>query len=172
MPSFVESKGFSSSAGAAAISFYGAGVLIGRFVWGFVVGRLGVYKALVAYGFGYGVSIFLFVAPYNLPAIYATTVLLGISIAGAQQLQVQAFADYFGRRIVGSLLGYAGIGSALTGAAAPLVAAAAYDHSNSYVLTFSFFGGFCLLAGVAFLFSKPSLQASAATPARCHASVP
>ncbi|HLF78072.1 MAG TPA: MFS transporter [Dehalococcoidia bacterium] len=164
MPSFVESKGFSSGEGAAAVSFYGAGVLAGRFTWGFIVSRIGVYRALVAYGFSYGLSIFLFVAPHALPLIYATTVLLGVSIAGAQQLHVQAFPEYFGRRIVGSLLGYAGVAAALTGSAAPLLAAAAYDHSQSYSLTFSVFGAFCLIAGVAFLFSKPKAPARRPSP--------
>jgi MFS family permease len=155
MPSFVESKGFSQAEGAAAISFYGAGVLAGRFIWGFIVARVGVYRALVAYGFTYGLSIFLFVAPHQLALIYATTVLLGIAIAGAQQLQVQAFPEYFGRRIVGSLLGYAGVAAAITGSAAPLVAAAAYDASESYSLTFTLWGVFCLVAGLAFVFSRP-----------------
>ncbi|MPZ48006.1 MAG: MFS transporter [Dehalococcoidia bacterium] len=155
MASFVESKGFSPAAGAAAVSVYGGGVLAGRFLWGYIVARVGVQRALVAYGFGYGVSIFLFVLPDSLPAIYATTALLGIGIAGAQQLQVQAYPEYFGRRIVGTLFGYANVVAALTGATAPLLAAAAYDRSQSYQATFLVFGAFCLVAGVAFLFSKP-----------------
>jgi sugar phosphate permease len=165
MTSFVESKGFTFSEGALAVSFYGLGVLIGRFTWGYVVAHAGVYRALIAYGFGYGASILLFVAPYNLPAIYATTVLLGIAIAGAQQLHVLVFPEYFGRRIVGSLLGYAGAMTAVTGAAAPLVAAAAYDTTESYVATFSVFGFFCFIAGVAFLFSRPTTVRPLASPA-------
>ena len=56
---FLLLKGFSSGAGAAAVSFYGAGVLAGRFVWGIIASRLSVHRALVLYGFGYGVSIIL-----------------------------------------------------------------------------------------------------------------
>jgi sugar phosphate permease len=130
MPSFVESKGFSDSEGALALSFYGLGTLAGRFSWAWLVTRIGVFRCLVGYGFGYGLSILLFVAPHNLPAIYATTVLLGIAIAGSQQLHVLVFPEYFGRRIVGTLLGYAGAISAVTAAAAPLLAAAAYDSTG------------------------------------------
>jgi sugar phosphate permease len=155
MASFVETKGFTASEGALAVSFYGVGVLVGRFTWGFLTARVGVYRALVAYGFGYGLSILMFVAPHNLPAIYGTTVLLGIAIAGSQQLHVLVFPEYFGRRIVGSLLGYAGAISAVTSAAAPLLAAAAYDRTQSFSTTFTVFGAFCLIAGVAFIFSKP-----------------
>jgi fucose permease len=155
MSSFVQSKGFSSSEGAICVSFYGVGVLLGRFVWGWLVGRLRIHRSLIAYSFIYGVSIFLFVVPQSLPPIYATTVLLGIAIAGALQLNVQAFGDYFGRGIVGTLLGYAGGMAALTGATAPLIAAAMYDRTESYVLTFCVWGVFCLVASALFVFCRP-----------------
>ena len=156
MSSFVESKGFSSGAGATAVSVYGAGVLAGRFVWGSTVSRIGIHRALVAYGASYGLSIFLFVLPHSLPAIYATTALLGLGIAGAQQLNVQAFPDFFGRRIVGALFGYSSLAVALAGPFAPLLAAAAYDRNNSYSAVFLLFAVLCLLAAVAFFFSKPT----------------
>ena len=54
MSSFVQSKGFTLSEGALAVSFYGAGTLVGRFTWGFLIPRLGVHRSLVLYGFGYG----------------------------------------------------------------------------------------------------------------------
>jgi sugar phosphate permease len=165
MSSFVQSKGFSLSEGALAVSFYGAGTLAGRFTWGFLIPRLGVYRSLVLYGFGYGLSILLFVAPHSLPPIYATTILLGIAISGAQQMNVQAYADYFGRESLGQLLGYANFMASITGAAAPLVAAAAYDTTQSYSLVFSVWGVFALIAGACFLFSKPSRRmATVATP--------
>jgi MFS family permease len=138
------------------VSLYGVGVLAGRFVWGSAVSRIGLHRALVAYAAAYGLSIFLFVIPSSLPAVYATTVLLGLGIAGAQQLNVQAFPDYFGRRIVGALFGYSGLLLALTGPFAPLFAAAAFDQSGSYSGIFLSFGVLCLLAAVAFFFSKPS----------------
>jgi sugar phosphate permease len=156
MSSFVQSKGFSLSEGALAVSFYGAGTLAGRFTWGFLIPRLGVHRSLVLYGIGYGVSILLFVAPHSLLPIYATTVLLGIAISGSQQMNVQAYADYFGRRNLGSLLGTASLMSSLTGAAAPLVAAAAFDTTESYSFVFSTWGVFALIAGTCFLFSRPS----------------
>jgi len=162
MSSFVQSKGFSLSEGALAVSFYGAGTLIGRFTWGYLIPKLGVHRSLVLYGIGYGLSILLFVAPHSLPPIYATTILLGIAISGSQQMNVQAYADYFGRTNLGALLGYAQLMASLTGAAAPLVAAAAFDTTESYSLVFSIWGVFALAAGVCFVFSKPARTRRAA----------
>jgi MFS family permease len=156
MSSFVQSKGFSLSEGALAVSFYGAGTLIGRFTWGYLIPRLGVHRSLVLYGIGYGLSILLFVAPHSLPPIYATTILLGIAISGSQQMNVQAYADYFGRTNLGALLGYAQLMASITGAAAPLIAAAAFDTTESYSIVFSVWGAFAIVAGVCFIFSKPA----------------
>jgi sugar phosphate permease len=164
MSSYVQSRGFSVEEGAAAVSVYGLGVLAGRFIWGFAVGRVGLHRALVSYGFLYGLSIFLFTLPHGLFAIYATTVLLGIAIAGAQQLRAQAFPDYFGRRIVGTLLGYATVISTVTSASAPLIVAIAYDHTGSFTPTFLAWGVFCLVAGAGFLFSQPKRPAGALQP--------
>jgi sugar phosphate permease len=155
MSSFVQSKGFSLSEGALAVSFYGAGTLVGRFTWGFLIPRLGVHRSLVTYGFGYGLSILCFVAPQSLPPIYATTVLLGIAISGSQQMNVQAYADYFGRGNLGGIMGYASLMSSITGSAAPLIAAAAFDTTESYSIVFSLWGVFAMVAGACFLFSKP-----------------
>jgi sugar phosphate permease len=164
MSAFVQSKGFSVEAGAAAVSIYGLGAMAGRFFWGFTVARAGMHRSLVLFGLLYGVSILLYALPSTLLAIYATTVLLGISVAASQQLRSQAFPDYFGRRIVGSLLGYAGIMTMVTGAASPLLAAFAFDQSGSYVATFVFFGVCCLASSAGFFFSKPRMPASAIQP--------
>jgi sugar phosphate permease len=164
MSSFVQSRGYSVEEGAAAVSVYGLGVLAGRFIWGFAVARAGLHRTLVSYGFLYGLSIFLFTLPHTLFAIYVTTVLLGIAIAGAQQLRAQAFPDYFGRRIVGTLLGYATVISTITSASAPLIVAIAYDQTGSFVPTFLVWGFCCLIAGAGFMFSQPKRPASVLAP--------
>jgi sugar phosphate permease len=161
MSSFVQSRGYSFEEGAAGVSIYGIGVLAGRFIWGYAVAKLGMHRSLVSYAFIYGVSILLFTLPTQLWAIYLSIVLLGIAIAGALQLRAQAFPDYFGRRIVGTLLGYASIISTITTATAPLIVALAYDSTGSYIVPFTAWGICCLIAGVGFLFSKPKQPAAA-----------
>lgn len=112
----------------------------------------------MALGFTYGASIVAFLLPSSLPGIYAVTILLGLSIAGGQQLQAQAFLDYFGRAIVGALLGYSGLLFTLARAGAPLFAAFAYDATRRYVFAFAAFASACVLAGVAFLLAPPPVH--------------
>jgi MFS family permease len=158
MAPYIATKGFSIAAGATAVSIYGFGVLGGRFVWGLLIARVGIYRALVAFGFIYAISIVAFLLPSSLTGIYAMTVLLGLSIAGGQQLQAQAFPDYFGRAIVGALLGYSGLFFTVARAGAPLFAAFVYDATQSYVFAFALFAAACVIAGVALLLAPPPVH--------------
>jgi sugar phosphate permease len=164
MSSFVQSRGFSVEEGAGAVSVYGIGVLAGRFIWGFAVIKAGLHRTLVTYAFLYGLSIIVFTLPHDLFAIYATIGLLGVAIAGAQQLRAQVFPDYFGRRIVGTLLGFASVINTVTTASAPLIVAMAYDHSGKYTPTFVVWGICCMVAGAGFYFSRPKRRAEALVP--------
>jgi MFS family permease len=155
MTSYVQSKGYSLEEGAAAVSVYGLAAVMGRVVWGFVVGRTGLQKALVAWAVLYGVSICLYALPASILLIYATTILLGIAVAGSLQFRAQAFPDYFGRNIVGSLIGYSSAVTTLAAAAAPLLVAFAFDQTGEYTGIMLVFGASCMLAGVGFVFSSP-----------------
>ena len=165
MAPYIASKGFSVAAGATALSAYGIGVLPGRAVWGVLIRRLGIHRALIAFGFSYAAGIVLFLLPATLPGLYATAILLGLSIAGSQQLQMQVYPDYFGRRIVGALLGYAGISLTAARAVAPLFAAFMYDRTGSYTIAFGIFAVACLIAGATFLLAAPPRHAPRQGPA-------
>jgi cyanate permease len=114
---------------------------------------------LIAFGFSYAAGILLFLLPSTLPGLYATATILGLSIAGAQQLQLQVYPDYFGRRIVGALLGYSGISLTASRAVAPLFAAFMYDRTGSYTFAFGVFAAACLVAGATFLLAAPPRHA-------------
>ena len=155
MTSYVQSKGFSLEEGAAAVSIYGFGAVLGRLVWGFAVGRAGLQKALVIWALLYGVSIILYALPASILAIYTTTILLGVAVAGSLQFRAQTFPDYFGRQIVGSLIGYSSAIGTLAAAAAPLIVAYAFDVSGDYTGIFILFGLCCIAASAGFVFSTP-----------------
>ncbi|MDA0302386.1 MAG: MFS transporter [Chloroflexi bacterium] len=155
MAPYVVSKGHTLAAGAAVASWYGIGVLGGRPVYGYLIAKLGVHWTLVVYAGSYGLVILAFLLPTGLYAIQATAVLLGIAIAGGQQLQGQAFPDYFGRAVVGTLSGYSGVAMTLARAGGPLFAAIAFDVAQSYVFPFAAFGMACLVAAVAFALAPP-----------------
>jgi len=162
MAPYVVSKGHSLAAGAAVVSWYGIGVLGGRPVYGYLIAKLGVRWTLVVYAATYGAVILAFLFPTDLLAIQVTAVLLGIAIAGGQQLQGQAFPDYYGRSVVGTLSGYASIAMTLARAGGPLFAALAFDVGGSYVFPFAAFGVACLVAALAFALAGPPRHPGAA----------
>jgi MFS family permease len=155
MTSYVQSKGFSLEQGALAVSIYGFGAVAGRLVWGFAVGNLGLHRSLVLWALLYGASIILYALPSSIVAIYITTILLGLGVAGSLQFRAQTFPDYYGRQITGSLIGYSSAIATLAAASAPLIVAYAFDVSGDYRGIFVVFGVCCLAASGGFLFSKP-----------------
>ena len=137
------------------MSVYGVGALGGRPLWGFIIARIGIHRTLVLFGVSYGSAIVTFLVPSEAFGIYAATLLLGLAIAGLQQMQAQVFPDYYGRAIVGALTGYSGLTYTIARAAAPLYAAVAYDASQSYMLAFGSFAVACFISAAAFLLAAP-----------------
>jgi len=155
MTSYVQSRGHSLEEGAAAVSVYGFAAVGGRFVWGYVLGRTGLLRALVVWAMLYGISIVAYALPASMLAIYGSTVLLGIAVAGSLQFRAQAYPDFFGRKIVGALTGYSAAVGTVAAALAPILVAWAFDLTGSYVEVFVAFGLCCFVAGVGFMFARP-----------------
>ena len=155
MTSYVQSKGHSLEEGALAVSVYGLAAVGGRFVWGVILGRTGLLKALVLWAAMYGVSIVAYALPGSMAAIYASTVFLGIAVAGSLQFRAQAYPDFFGRKIVGTLTGYSAAVGTVAAAIAPSLVASAFDLTGSYEGVFIAFGLCCFAASVGFMFSRP-----------------
>ncbi len=166
MAAYVQSKGFSLEEGAAAVSIYGFGAMAGRFVWGFTLGRAGIRRALVMWGLLYGLSIIVYALPTSLLTIYAATVFLGVMIAGSLQFRAQTFPDYFGRHIVGTLVGYSFAIGTIAAATAPLLMAFAFDLTGSYTAIFITFGVCCIAASTGFALSRPWLTEQAVMAGR------
>lgn len=155
---YVVSKGYTAQDGAVLVSVYGIGVFAGRPLYSYLIQRFGIHRTLLTWGAFYGATILLFAVPSSLLMLQASSVILGVAIAGGQQLQAQAFPDYFGRGIVGTLQGYSGIALTITRAVGPLLAALAYDRSGSYVITFVAFGIACFIGVGVFLLGPPPVH--------------
>jgi MFS family permease len=155
MSSYIQSRGFSLEEGAAGVSIYGFGAVFGRFVWGLAIGRAGLQRAMVLWALAYGASIIIYAMTPTLVAIYAATILQGVAVAGSLQFRAQTFPDYFGRGIVGSLVGYSSAIATLAGAAAPLIVAFAFDATGSYSGIFVAWGFCCLAASLGFGLARP-----------------
>lgn len=155
---FVQSHGFSRQAAASVVLAYGLGVVPGRPIWGVCLAKLGVYRTLIVFALLYAIAIVVFAMQSTLIGLYITIFLLGISIAGGQQMNAQALPDYFGRKIVGALTGYSQIANVAVAGSAPLLTAAVFDATGGYTPAFLFFAVACGVAAVAFFFSQPPVH--------------
>ena len=154
-PYFTE-LGVASGTASRLVSAYALGVLLGAFAWGFLVQLSSARVLLVPYAALYGTSIALLAAFGEAPVavLYLIMVYLGMTVIGGMQLGNQAWADFFGRRYIGSIIGAAHLLRVLPMIAAPLVAGVIHDSMDSYKYAFALFAIFCLTACVVFLLAR------------------
>ncbi len=154
MVPYFQDNGMSAITAAWAYSTYAFGAIWARPLWGYIAGRHGIHAGLTAYGFGYGIVIALFTLSASPVTLFLSAFPLGAVIGGVQQLQSQAWPDYFGRRSVGAITGLSILLVTPAMALGPLVAAFAYDLTGSYKTVFAAYAAGALVAGLFFARAK------------------
>ena len=155
---YLTDKGLSDAVAVSAIVVHSAVGASGTLVAGFLRDRVNV-RGLIAANFAMNAAAFaalLFVA--SAPAAIAWGVFYGVAQGGSITLQRLAFADYFGRRYLGSIEGVTRAVTNWTQAAGPLAAALAFDLTDSYTNIFLVF--------IASNVAAAALVAAASPPAR------
>lgn len=151
VPYFVD-EGLDLQFASSAFAFFGFGAMLGRPFWGYIAARFGIHAGLTLWGFSYSLSIALYVLADTPATLFAAAWPIGLVIGGSQQLQSQAWPDYFGRRHVGAITGLTVLLVTPAMALGPLVTAAAYELTGSYepvhtvYVVGAFFAGFFFLA--------------------------
>ena len=153
VPYFVD-EGLSLEFASAAFAFFGFGAMFGRPLWGYIAGRFGARAGLTLYGFGYGLVIALYALASSPWTLFAAAWPVGLVVGGAQQLQSQAWPDYYGRRHVGAITGLTILLVTPAMAAGPLVMAAAFEAAGSYGPVLAVYAAGSFLAGFCFLLAK------------------
>ena len=157
---YVQSLGFRREDGASVVVVFGTGLVFGRFVWGGSLAWIGIHRTLVLFAANYGLTILFFALQRSMPGLYVTAFLVGVGVAGGQQINAQAYADYYGRAIIGTLTGFSQLANVAIAGGAPLVASVLFDVTGSYVPAFLFFVAVCVGASLAFMLSKPPAHPS------------
>ena len=150
--------GFASSTAAGVINFYGVSSIIGSIFWGVLIQRLSVRSARVPFAIIYGLAITLFMLVEEFPstvALYLVVLPLGIAVMGLAVVGTQIWADYYGRKAVGSILGTHVLIRSMPIALGPLFVAAIHDTTDSYRLAFIVFMVLCFVAAVGLFFATP-----------------
>ena len=162
MHAYYTDLGISAGGAAKLVAFYGFCAMFGSFLWGGLVQAFRASVLLVPFALSYGTSIVLLVVVGEsaLPLMYLVLVPLGLTIVGSVQLGNQVWAEYYGRKELGSILGAAGLSRVVPTAIGPLVAALFHDLLGDYGPAFLLFGGMCFGAALCFYFAKPPRKAA------------
>ena len=128
--------------------------MLGRPFWGYIAARFGIHAGLTLWGFGYSLSIALYVLADTPVTLFAAALPIGLAIGGSQQLQSQAWPDYFGRRHVGSITGFTVLIATPSMALGPLVTALAFDLMGSYEPVHTVYAVGAFVAGFFFLAAR------------------
>ncbi|HWM46886.1 MAG TPA: MFS transporter [Xanthobacteraceae bacterium] len=123
----------------AAVSIYsveGLAGLGGRVLFGVLADRLGVKRVLAAGLLLQAVAIGSYVFVTRLTEFYTMAVIFGAAYGGVMPLYAALAREYFGQRIMGTVLGAATMLSSLGMAVGPLAGGAVFDAYNSYAWLF------------------------------------
>ena len=153
VPYFID-EGLEYQFASSAFALFGFGALLGRPFWGYIAARFGIHAGLTLWGFGYSLSIALYVLADTPVTLFAAALPIGLAIGGSQQLQSQAWPDYFGRRHVGSITGFTVLIATPSMALGPLVTALAFDLMGSYEPVHTVYAVGAFVAGFFFLAAR------------------
>ncbi len=143
-----------TAAGATSMALIASGG--GTLGWGFVFERLGARYTSVLIYVGTAVGMVALMVANSVPAAYVYAVVYGFCFGGFRILEHIVYADYFGRRHLGTITGFTRPFHVATNAAGPLLASLAYDMQGSYSLAFTvYLVSFIVAAGLMLFAFQP-----------------
>ena len=152
---YLTDKGLSPAVAVSALVLHSIVAILGTFIAGFLRDRFSI-RYVMAVNFALTALAFVIVLAVSTPWMaIAWAVLYGGVQGMANPLQRLIFADYFGRRHLGSIQGVSRAVQNVAQAAGPLVAATFYDVTDSYRLIFTVFIFVNLAAVAAIVLARP-----------------
>lgn len=146
----METLGFSRMLAASVwSSFFMTGV-VSKFMWGFIVERVGVRRCLVFLWLAECVGMYLLWTAGSAQALFIYAVLNGLGHGPFLQLLAMVWAEYFGRQAISRIYGAVQPAIVVAGSLGPWVAGYIFDRTGHYDGFFKLAIAFCLIA--AFLF--------------------
>lgn len=124
--------GASALAAASIYSVEGVAGLVGRLVFGILADRLGVRRVLVAGLALQAIGIFTYIYVSQLTHFYLLAAVLGMAYGGVMPLYSVLARDYFGPKVLGTVLGAATMTSSIGMAFGPVGGGWLYDTFGSY----------------------------------------
>ena len=145
IPYFTD-QGFSAEFAVTALAIHSISAVPGTFLAGYLRDRFSVRWIITGDYALTAVSFILLLVADNTALVMVWAVFYGVVHGAANPLQRLMFADYFGRRHLGSIEGVSRAIQNIAQALGPLVAAAVYDATSSYRFIFAVFIGVNVVA--------------------------
>ena len=154
---FVTDAEFTRAEASVGLMLTGAANLCSKFVWGWTLQRVSVrYLAAVAFGAS-AAGLTLIVAATRtdaLPLLFAGFFVWGFGFGGTIPIGEFIWAQYFGRRYLGSVRGLAVPFTILFGSLGPISVALFFDRTGEYGAVFTVLTGVYILAALLILVSR------------------
>ena len=157
----MEARGFSRALASAVWSTFFLVGVPAKFLWGFVIERIGVRRALVLLFLGEGLGIALLLTARSPAALFAYAALNAIGHAPFLQLQAMVWAEYFGRHAIGRIYGTVQPAIVVSASLGPWLGGMLFDLKGDYTLFFEIGIALCALSAGVFLLTPPPRRGSA-----------
>ncbi len=126
-------QGVSTGEAAGAVGAFGMAIVVSRiFLWGIVLDRLAVRRALIVWGTAITTATLTMLLVHDTPTAYFAALCFGSAMGGAAPLGRLVWPEYYGRRAVGAIFGVVGTVEAVAAAGGPLIASVVFDLTGSY----------------------------------------
>lgn len=152
VPYLVDS-GFTGKQAAFAFSMIGLSGLISKPFWGLIVERVPTKFVAAAEFVLLAVGIVLVMVSPNLGTVAVAIFIFGVGVGGTLTVQETVWADYYGRRTIGTVRSVGRPFTIVFSAGGPVGAGLAYDLGGSYEVAFVVFVAAYLIAAVLVLFT-------------------
>ena len=147
---------FSPAIAVLVLATYSTTGMAGALIWGVSADRFGARLSFVVDCLLIGMGrLLLLVAATSMLAAFAWAAFWGITLTGSITLQRVIYADYYGRRHLGSIQGLVTLVQTIAQAIGPIAGGLAYDVSGSYVPAFSAFAIAGFAASVFVFLARP-----------------
>jgi MFS family permease len=154
--SFLIDRGLSPSTAAMVMSLNAASSIAGTIVFGQLVDRFSIRKVMAANFVVLAIIVYWMNSVDAIPIALAWAVVWGVTQGGFTSMQQIIYANYFGRRYLGSIQGTARGIQTIAQASGPLAAAAVFDASGGYFGIIVAYSVALMISAVAvFLSRKP-----------------
>ncbi len=152
----MEARGFSRALASGVWSTFFFTGIFAKFLWGFVIERIGVRRGLVILFCGEAAGIYLLLSATTPLALFVYAVFNGLAHGPYLQLLGMVWADYFGRGAIGRIYGVAQPAILIAGSLGPWLAGYLFDRTGSYDGFFRFAIVVCLVCVGLFLLAPPA----------------